>query len=174
MSYLQTISGRRFYFDQLREDSICITDIAHALSMVNRFGGHTVQPYSVAQHCVEVAKLLPQNFKLHGLLHDAHEAYVGDNIRPFKRCFPLISDLEARIDLILFKKFGVEVNPFSVEHVKWADNLMLSTEAVSLMPGGCDWIKDWGLPAPLSWRVMAKPWDEAKEDFLRMFEELTA
>lgn len=63
-------------------------DIADALSKICRFNGATNGPenfYSVAQHSVLVCDLLPPPLRAYGLLHDAHEAYVGDQVTPFKR-----------------------------------------------------------------------------------------
>lgn len=60
-----------------------IADIAHALSHINRFGGHTAQPYSVGEHSIAVARQAFRrtesiHYGLAGLLHDAAEAYLGD------------------------------------------------------------------------------------------------
>jgi len=70
-------------------DSIKLADIAHSLSNLCRFNGHCRRFYSVAQHSVLVARvvrfldggMVAQRW---ALLHDAHEAYVGDVIRPIK------------------------------------------------------------------------------------------
>ena len=53
-------SGR--YFDYLdpaaSASALTVEDIAHALSHVCRFGGHTRKFYSVAQHSITVAELV--------------------------------------------------------------------------------------------------------------------
>lgn len=174
MSYMNTIGGREFRFDRPRAESICILDIAHATALINRFNGHTSQPYSVAQHMVMVHRLLPREFQLHGLLHDAHEAYTGDNTRPFKNFIHGISELEEQIDRVLLPKFGVIVTPESLKAVKAADNLMLSIEALSLIPAGRELIEEWGLPDPGGERVQSWPWEVARNRYLQAFEELTA
>ena len=49
---IRLYSGKPYFpFDPHVED-IDIVDIAHALSLTNRFGGHTKFPVSVAQHSV--------------------------------------------------------------------------------------------------------------------------
>ena len=80
-----TSSGRRFWPADPRVDDICIGDIAHALSLQCRFGGHSRLFYSVAQHSVLVSRLCKPENKMLGLLHDATEAYLQDIIRPLKQ-----------------------------------------------------------------------------------------
>lgn len=66
-----------------------IRAIAHALSHINRFTGHTIRPYSVAEHsllCADIAEHLsvPARGQLCLLMHDAHEAFTGDTSSPAK------------------------------------------------------------------------------------------
>ena len=58
-------------------------DIAHSLARINRWNGHTREPISVGQHSVECSRFgaTPRE-QMALLLHDAHEAYVGDFTRP--------------------------------------------------------------------------------------------
>lgn len=71
------------------DNVIDVREIAHALSQINRYTGHTTEPWSVAQHCVltylmaEALDWKPQG-QLLALMHDAHEAYVGDVASPIK------------------------------------------------------------------------------------------
>lgn len=87
-NYIETFTGKLYYFEHLRlrhePDVICIEDIAHALSHICRFTGHVAQFYSVASHSLLVASLVPDEYKLQALLHDATEAYVGDVSSPLK------------------------------------------------------------------------------------------
>jgi hypothetical protein len=88
--YVTTFTGRRFGFPgHTAEDRepICVEDIAHALALTCRFGGHCREPYSVAQHSCLVADAFEGasvNVKLAALLHDAHEAYTGDLTGPLR------------------------------------------------------------------------------------------
>lgn len=50
--WMQTYTGRRFYPLDPRPDEIDPEDIAHALSLLCRYGGHVDRFYSVAEHCV--------------------------------------------------------------------------------------------------------------------------
>lgn len=60
--------------------------VAHALSLLNRFTGHIPYPYSVAEHSTLAAKLWGRTpiERLAILLHDAHEAFMGDIASPVK------------------------------------------------------------------------------------------
>jgi hypothetical protein len=72
----------------LTPDDIDINDIATALAHTNRFLGHTVVPFSVASHSIDVSWRLRDHgpsLQLAGLLHDASEAYLGDVPSPLKR-----------------------------------------------------------------------------------------
>lgn len=113
--------------------AICIEDIAHALSNVCRFTGHTKRFYSVAQHSIIVASILPAPLKLWGLLHDASEAYIADVARPVKRRMPEYIANEKRLMQCICAKFDLEwPTPNEVDE---ADLRALATERRDLMPG---------------------------------------
>lgn len=116
-----------------------IEDIAHALSNLARFTGHTRTMYSVAQHSWHVSEILPRRLRLHGLLHDASEAYLGDVSRVLKH-FPSMwpyREMEARMQTRICEAFGLPaVEP---EAVKAADLVLLATERRDLLPPGPVW-----------------------------------
>jgi hypothetical protein len=67
-----------------------IETIAHALSMLCRYGGHVSRFYSVAEHCLLVEHIaesrgLHHQLRREALVHDAAEAYIVDLPAPFKR-----------------------------------------------------------------------------------------
>ena len=165
----QTHSGIRFTPTNPNLEMINLEDIAHALSMTCRFNGHTHQFYSNAQHSVGVSYLSDEKDQLHGLLHDASEAYLVDLPSPLKRTpeFNFYKKLENNLQSLIYKKFGLsEEEPASV---KKADLLMLATEARDLISPRPDWI----LPTiPLPFKIVPLPPGEAKSLFLERFNQL--
>lgn len=59
--------------------------IGRALGRVVRYAGNAPLFYSVFQHCLVVALLLPIPLRAHGLLHDVSEAWTSDISSLFKR-----------------------------------------------------------------------------------------
>jgi hypothetical protein len=113
-------------------------EISIALSKVCRFAGHCSGFYSVAEHSVLVAKLVPPEHRLAALLHDAHEAFTGDLTYPLKRLLgQLVRDIEDRIDAELFARFGVAL-PLD-PCIKEADRWMLHIEQRRLMTNHDEW-----------------------------------
>lgn len=125
--WIQTHSGVMFWPLDPRADEVVIEDIAHALSMQCRFGGHSNRFYSVAEHSLLVSSLLPPALRLWGLLHDAAEAYVIDLPRPLKRCLPGYCEIEDRVLAAVAERFGLAL-PMPAA-VKAADEAMLMAEA---------------------------------------------
>ncbi len=140
--WMQTASGRKFVIADPDPDAIVIEDIAHALSLICRFGGHCREFYCVAQHSVLVCNYVRD--VLHGspndvrwaLLHDASEAYVGDVVWPLKRA-PEMSEykqIEKRIQALIARKFDlVGDEPSCVKH---ADLVIMATEKRDLLADG--------------------------------------
>lgn len=130
-------SGVEFNLVKPDPASIHIEDIAHHLSQICRFTGGTREHYSVAQHSVLVAQLVPLDFQLAALLHDAAEAYVGDVSRPLKTLIGRVyAPIEERILQAIFEKFGVPAL-FAKKLpmvVKRADRTLLAWEQRDLMP----------------------------------------
>lgn len=132
MTWILTQSGQQF--DLLRPSASMIKppDIAHALSRLCRFNGHTRAHYSVAQHSMIVASLVPVEHQLAALLHDAAEAYIGDMTRPLKAVMSEYQVIEHQIWLAVCDRFNIRPDLHAC--VKQADMVALATERRDLMP----------------------------------------
>jgi hypothetical protein len=173
MTWIQTSTGLAYDLKNPQQEQIDIFDIAHALAAINRFTGHTRHPYSVAMHSVLVSRMVAPEFAFEGLMHDAHEAYVGDMTSPLKRCgLDDYRALEEVSRLAVARRFAlpIEVSP----EVREADLRMCVTEAQQLME----------YPPPRPWNIPAAPYpnlliavvrpSEAEKLFLERFWELTS
>jgi len=168
-NYIQTHTGLRFYPLDPQPEDICIEDIAHALSNICRFTGHTKHFYSVAQHSYYVSHQVPQEHALAALLHDASEAYISDVSKPVKELGVMgaYKQIEHLIMQAIAQKFGIQY-PFH-ESIKEADERMLFTEKRDLLPP-----MDWGWTRePYKEEVIAFSPIHAEIEFLKRFYELT-
>lgn len=122
--------GEYFNFLEPEKYPYPLRVIAHALANICRFGGHCPQYYSVAQHSVYVSLLVPPEYALQGLMHDAAEAFVGDVCKPLKDLLPEFKNIEDRVERALFASYGMSLPLHS--SVKEADIVMLATEQKQL------------------------------------------
>ena len=109
---MHTYTGKQINPLAITQEDIEIKDIAHALSLLCRGGGHLKYFYSVAQHslnCAHEAKArgYSNQVTLACLLHDASEAYISDIIRPVKAYLPQYIEIESNIMDAIFQKYGL-------------------------------------------------------------------
>lgn len=126
-----TYTGQHLDPCNLNVNDIDILDIAHALSMANRFAGHTAVPINVAQHSVYVSRLCTTpHDRLQGLLHDASEAYLGDVTKWVKKTdgFAEYRRLEFDIQCRVYERFNCALD--DTPAVQAADKLMLRFEGL--------------------------------------------
>lgn len=178
-NWIQTFSGRTVYPLDLQPEDICIEDIAHALALKNRYTGHTLQFYSVADHCVWVSDRASLHNALWGLLHDAAEAYLPDVAGPIKQYvyFHLpngkivtFAGMEQRILAAVAIRFGLPPLTYggeAAEEIYLIDKHMLSTERRDLMwPTNQEWSSD-KYPAYEGIKITPRTWEAAETAFLR-------
>jgi hypothetical protein len=110
-------------------------DIGTGLSRTARFAGQTKIWYNVLAHVLTVADLLPENFRFYGLIHDAAESIVGDQVTTWKN---LMTKADENVVMgRICHSLGVEF-PFPREiqdQVDWADRACLRAEAEVLGHG---------------------------------------
>lgn len=147
-AWMQTASGKAWNLIAPKSSDVHWPDVAHHLSQINRFNGATKVPYSVAEHCCHAhdvaakANMAPR-VKLLALLHDAHEAFVGDHTTPLQVALDMVSDgagskalkaLKARTDAVLFERAGLSgLTPEEVRYVKTVDITLLMQERDTLL-----------------------------------------
>ena len=112
MSVMNTFSGKKFDPMHMNSEDVSLEDLAHALSLLCRGGGHLKYFYSVGQHsinCMKEARARgwSKRVQLACLLHDASEAYIADIIRPVKAHLPEYYKIESKIMTCIFDKFGL-------------------------------------------------------------------
>ena len=188
-NWFQTFTGKLIDALNPTPDMVDIQDIAHALSMTCRFGGHCRDFYSVAEHSVLVMKIgkLPPSVhesSLHGtvarlalLLHDAAEAYVGDIVTPVKNLLAGAHALERKWLEAIEKKFDLpNVLSLPGEYVKDADRAILSQEVATLFsPVLPEWWRKFEPPSQdlfLANPIQCLSPTEARRQFLHVFHSL--
>jgi uncharacterized protein len=168
--YVSTFSGNRFYPLEPRIDHVAIEDIAHGLAYQCRFNGQTCEFYSVAQHSLIVASLVPPQLQLAALLHDAAEAYLGDMVKPLKVLLPEFAGIEEKVSEIIARTFGIDFSDYLP--IKRADLIALATEKRDLMPHSVErWAYLDDIRALPETIVTLSP-GEAKRQFLAEFSRL--
>lgn len=168
--WLQTYTGKQYWPLDPRPEDVDLRDIAHVLSQLCRYGGHTLFFYSVAEHSVLLSRAVPREHALWALLHDAAEAYCVDLPRPLKRSVHGYEKIEIRNLTAIAQAFGLPLPPTPAA-VKRADTAILADEQVQVM----------GVP-PARWPqldqpplgVMVQGWSprRAEAEFLERFEQI--
>lgn len=197
-SRIETHTGRFVNPLDLQPDDVNIADIAHSLSMQCRFTGMTSRHYSVAEHSVNVMRVVEKRGMASGaftsprdisfrwllrqaLLHDAPETWLPDMAYPIKYTDAMkpYRDADAKAWAVIAKVYGVpvELHPW----VKDADRRMVTTEKFALMSrnvSGGDW-PEYAVAHPpylpaeyepdLHWEITPR---QARKRFLDAFDQV--
>lgn len=168
-SAIRTYTGTLFDFANPEDSPISIEDIAHSLSLLCRFAGHSKKFYSVAEHSVRVSHVVSKEHALWGLMHDASESYCVDVPRPLKHLVGMEAYRahEKRVMKAICKWF--KMDPIEPTEVKEADLVLLVTEQRDLLKNS---IPDFGIK-PLDMVIDPITSKQAERLFLARFEELT-
>jgi len=161
MTWMLTATGTTVDLRNPQAATISTLDIAHSLALTNRFTGHTLRPYSVAEHSLLVEEIMSREFGpmppaalLAALVHDAHEAYLGDISTPLKQALPswALEDVESRLWMAVQHHFHTRAASRDYASIiKRCDLMALAMERRDLLPPG-------GAPWPLLEGVEACTW----------------
>jgi len=171
---IQLSDGAAFDFTRPTVPSIEV--IASSLAKICRFVGHTKDFYSVAQHSVYVSHLVPAQYALAALLHDASEAVLGDCSSPLKQMLPDFRHLEYLVQLEINEHYcPIAADANCQLAVRAADLQMLAAERRDLMPkddpdGVWTWVEREVTPAPFTVRPWS--WKTAEIMFLERYREV--
>lgn len=160
--WIQTANGRQFWPMDPRPDEVHLDDIAHSLSMLCRFGGHCKRFYSVAEHCVLMARAAPdRRTALWALLHDASEAYLVDVPRPIKPFLIGYSEAEAKIMRAVEFRFHLHLGlPDIVKRMDLA--IFMDEQQQNMAPAPVKWSTE---GEPLGVRLQFWAPEKAREEF---------
>lgn len=157
--WIQTFGGNVYdYSSKTKSDKITIKMISHPLARMYRFLCHSKARWSVAEHSILVrdigfALLSDPSEKCiadpYLLLHDAHEAFVGDMPAPLKKYLKHYHNfnfktLEQDADIRIRFDLGLETSPptWVQELIREADLYALKLERESFMASKHEWVID--------------------------------
>jgi hypothetical protein len=152
MSWMLTASGVAFSLSRPHVPDINLGDVAYHLAGINRFCGAAKRRYSVAEHSLLVAEICERDLGmtdpvglLAALMHDAHEAYMGDINTMVKLLLgEQLQVLEWSLELAVQQRYGLRTASRAYhDAIKRADRMALATEKRDLMP-----------PSPAPWAVL--------------------
>lgn len=188
--WIQTSSGRKFYYDDVQTKHFHIPDMAAGLSRLCRYNGQLKdgpeledEIFSVAQHSVYVYRFLrdhvpnrPTEALPWALLHDGVEGYYTDMPSPQKAVNPEYKEQEARAEEAFIKRYAIPFNSEIKQWVKYADIQMLWAESQEMCAIPSDLWDVPGIPAMTLreldpffcyWRPK-----QARQAFMNDFEEI--
>lgn len=182
-----TFSGKHLNPLNIRPEDVCVEDVAHQLSLINRFNGCTKRPITVAQHVVYVSRLLEgTGLEWQGLHHDDGEAYCGDVTKWLKMSEAMrgFREAEDRAQCSAYEHFGVHPTGWAgyegMMHpkVRDADKLMVRFEGMmgygaKVWRRWSDEVTHYEMPTPEEITQIGKwrPWPPraAEEAFIERF-----
>ncbi|WP_179298190.1 hypothetical protein [Mesorhizobium carmichaelinearum] len=161
-------SGTYFDFEAPELSAITIEDVAYGLGFEGRFAGQCYSRilnrrvfYSVAEHCVRMSNVVPEEHAYDALMHELGEATCRDVSGPLKSLCPDFKAVEKRCEAAGFARFAVPMRDPSL--IKLFDLRMLVTERRDLLRwNGEPWADRHKIADPLPFEII--PWDPAAAD----------
>lgn len=136
-NYILTHTHRRFDYGNMRTEDVCIVDLIEGAPYVYRFGGMgAVQRVSMAQHVMAASYVATKEFALEALCHDLHEVLWADFPGPAKKAFPVLAELEAKVESVVRRSLGL--SPEMSAEVKKVDTFLAGFELMCGMGATTD------------------------------------
>lgn len=116
--WMRVSSGKYIDLATFGPSDVALSDIVTALSLIKRCNGHhgRLEPLSVLQHSILTADLAemenaPKPLEYASLVHDAHEAYIGDNTTPNKTLMGIVEPphIKRSVRFALGASYGAEM-----------------------------------------------------------------
>ncbi|KKN38991.1 hypothetical protein LCGC14_0747730 [marine sediment metagenome] len=192
--WLQTLSGQAFWPLEPERATPPIEDFAASLSKLCRFAGHCKRFYSVAEHCVLMARNFKVNFghptmrqvmkaiRRGLLMHDITETIIPDFVRPIKHLLYIWTP-DGMVSFTVFEEGLLEDLLMGLERqydwsepvsatgptIKEIDSAMLATEGEQVMNKS---ERRWGsLPKPLPIELRCWEPEVAYQQFMECYDE---
>jgi hypothetical protein len=137
MTKILTYSGVVFDLIAPKAADIRMDDIVVPFARIGRFNDHLAERVTLLQHSLLVADLVGYKARPYALLHDAHEAYIGDITTPVVQALDTanygtasaVAALKYRIDCATYVAFGLSYPSDDIlDEIKGADRMALSIE----------------------------------------------
>lgn len=191
--FIPMASGGELDLVNPKPGQLTTLDIGWSLSQLNRFTGHALRPYSVAEHSLLVCEIMERSMpadsvqSLHhqsgllaALMHDAHECITNDLHSPGKAMLGQAwRQWENQYASFIANKFALNT-AFELwrDEIKRADLIALATERRDLIwPRTDTWECLEGIE-PADWVNLHSPerrqmdWEDWRDRWLDKFHEL--
>ena len=189
----QTLRGRAFDLLDPTPEMVDFCEIAEVLSKLHRYAGNSEKPVSVGLHTLICLDAAAPEDRAHVLLHDAHEAFIGDITTPTARALAAIvgdtlahsnafnpramfahalASLKGRIDAAIYIAAGIPV-PTILQRgrIRRADLIALRTERrdfLALPPR--PWAQEIEALPPLPKKYRPRPAPDVADELYAQFQ----
>ncbi|XVJ69858.1 MAG: hypothetical protein HEQ39_09540 [Rhizobacter sp.] len=185
-TWIVTADHDEFDLVNLDQSKVKAFSMAWSLSQINRFNGHCLRPYSVAEHSLLVCEIAERELgldifgQLSALMHDGHEAYCGDMHTPGKRSLGNAwAIFERSLEELVWRAFGIKgQSQIFASAIKQADLMALATERRDLVPFTATPWPDLRGIEPIPWVRLDSPertkmtWEDWRDRWLDKYHEL--
>jgi len=150
-NFIQLSDGQEWILPYHEDNYKIVTAdfLNRALKSLPRFNGYTIRPYTVAEHslvCYKVAKAFGYSKETCNivLLHDGHEAILGDIISPVEKFIACdrLKTLKQDTQISILEAFKLPIISDCAPIIDMIDNLVLSWEAFNITLLGSNY-KEW-------------------------------